>query len=166
MQHVYVFILQLMDRYSHQLCLPYFFAFILTFLFSDCWNWLSVTQLCPTLCNPMDYTRQAPLFMEFYRQEYWSGLSFPPPGDLPDRGIEGLDSRSPALQADSLLSKPPLGFFTSQPLYWEAHRLIQQQNMQTFTKHRFSCKTSESLSNTINITWKIWWWNKIVMKKT
>ena len=43
--------------------------------------------------------RQAPLSTEFSRQEYWSGLPFPSPGDLPDPGIE---SRSPALQADSL----------------------------------------------------------------
>ena len=42
--------------------------------------------------------------MEFSRQEHWSGLPFPFPGDLLDPGIE---SRSPALQADSLLSKPP-----------------------------------------------------------
>ena len=33
-----------------------------------------VTQLCPTLCNPMDWARQAPLSMEFSKQEYWSGL--------------------------------------------------------------------------------------------
>ena len=43
-----------------------------------------VTQLCPTLCDSMDYiARQAPLSMEFSRQEYWSGLPFPSPGDLP-----------------------------------------------------------------------------------
>ena len=48
--------------------------------------------------------QQGPLFMEFPRQEYWSGLSFPPPGDLPHPGIE---SWSPALQADSLPSEPP-----------------------------------------------------------
>ena len=42
--------------------------------------------------------------MEFSRQEYWSGLPSPPPGDLPDAGIE---PGSPALQADSLLSEPP-----------------------------------------------------------
>ena len=42
--------------------------------------------------------------MEFSRQEYQSGLPFPSPGDLPDPGIE---PRSPALQADSLLSEPP-----------------------------------------------------------
>ena len=42
--------------------------------------------------------------MEFSRQEYWSGLPCPPPGDLPNPGIK---PRSPALQADSLLSGPP-----------------------------------------------------------
>ena len=59
-------------------------------------------QLCPTLCNPM--ITQTPLSMEFYRQEYWSGLPYPPPGDLPNLGIE---PRSPALQADSLPSESP-----------------------------------------------------------
>ena len=47
---------------------------------------------------------QAPLFMGFSRQEYWSGLSFPSPGDLPNPGIE---PRSPALQANTLISEPP-----------------------------------------------------------
>ena len=47
---------------------------------------------------------QAPLSMEFSRQEYWSGLPFPSPGDLPHPGIE---PRSPALQADTLTSEPP-----------------------------------------------------------
>ncbi|KAF4018722.1 hypothetical protein G4228_010280 [Cervus hanglu yarkandensis] len=42
--------------------------------------------------------------MGFSRQEYWSGLPCPPPGDLPDPGIE---PRSPALQAESSLSEPP-----------------------------------------------------------
>ena len=46
---------------------------------------------------------QAPLSMEFSRQEYESGLPFPSPGDLPDRGIE---PGSPPLQADSLPSEP------------------------------------------------------------
>ena len=46
----------------------------------------------------------APLSMGFSRQEYWSGLPFPSPGDLPDSEIE---PRSPAWQADSLLSEPP-----------------------------------------------------------
>ena len=45
---------------------------------------------------------QASLSMGFSRQEYWSGLPFPSPGDLPDLGI---DPRSPALQAESLLTE-------------------------------------------------------------
>ena len=47
-----------------------------------------VAQLCLTLCDPMDYTHQAPLSMGFSRQEYWSRLPFSSPGDLPDPGIE------------------------------------------------------------------------------
>ena len=46
--------------------------------------------------------RQVPLSTGFSRPEYWSGLPFPSPGDLPDLGIE---PRSPALQADSLPSE-------------------------------------------------------------
>ena len=60
----------------------------------------SVTKLCLTLCDPMDLARQAPLSMGFSRQEHWSGLPCPPPGDFPDSGIK---PRSPALQAGSLL---------------------------------------------------------------
>ena len=52
---------------------------------------------------------QAPLSMEFSRQEYWSGLSFPIPGDLPDPGIEPESLLSPTFQADSL----PLGHLGS-----------------------------------------------------
>ena len=54
--------------------------------------------------TPWTVARQAPLSMEFSGQEYWSGLSFPSPGDLPDPGIE---PESPAFQAESLLSEPP-----------------------------------------------------------
>ena len=62
-----------------------------------------VAQSCVTLCNPMTVTAQAPLFMEFSRQEYWSGLPFPSPGDFPDPGME---PSSPEWQADSLPSEP------------------------------------------------------------
>ena len=53
---------------------------------------------------PWTIAYQVPLFMGFSRQEYWSGLPFPSPGDFSDPGIE---PRSPALQADALPSKPP-----------------------------------------------------------
>ena len=55
-------------------------------------------QSCPTLCDPMGYTAlQGPLSMGFSRQEYWSGFLRPPPGDLPDPGIEPESLMSPAL---------------------------------------------------------------------
>ena len=63
-----------------------------------------VAKLCLTLCDPMDCSCQAPLSMEFSRQEHWSGLPFPSPGDLPNPGIK---PGSPASQADSLPSEPP-----------------------------------------------------------
>ena len=65
---------------------------------------VKVAQLCPTLCDPMDYAQT----MEFSRPEYWNGLLFLPPGDLPDPGIK---PGSPALQADSLPTQ-----FENQPL--------------------------------------------------
>ena len=51
--------------------------------------------------TPWTAAHQAPLSMEFSRQEYWSGLSFPSPGDHPDSGIE---PGSPALQVDSFVT--------------------------------------------------------------
>ena len=51
----------------------------------------------------MDIACQAPLSMEFSRQEYWGGLPFPLPGYLPDPGIEPVSLLSPGLQAGSLL---------------------------------------------------------------
>ena len=61
---------------------------------------LSHVQLFVT---PWTVANQAPLSMGFPRQEYWSGLPFPPPGDLPDPGTEPV---SPTFQADSLPSEP------------------------------------------------------------
>ena len=54
--------------------------------------------------TPWTVTHQAALSLEFSRQEYWSGLSWPPPGDPPNPGTE---PRSPALQIHSLTSEPP-----------------------------------------------------------
>ena len=54
--------------------------------------------------TPWTIACQAPLSMEFSRQEYWSGFPFPSLGEFPDPGIE---PRSPALQADTLLFGPP-----------------------------------------------------------
>ena len=57
--------------------------------------------------TPWTVAHQAPLHMEFFRQEYWSGLPFPSSGDLPNPGIQPGLPVVPALQVDSLLSEPP-----------------------------------------------------------
>ena len=66
--------------------------------------------------TPWTVVYQAPLSMEFSRQEYWSGLPFPSPGDLPNLGIK---PGSPTLQADALPSEPP-----GKPIVWICHILF------------------------------------------
>ena len=63
-----------------------------------------VTQSCLTVCDPIDYSPPSSSVSGILQEEYWSGLPFPSPGDLPNPGIE---PRSPALQADTLTSEPP-----------------------------------------------------------
>ena len=70
----------------------------------------SVAESRLTLCGPWTAAYQAPLSMAFSRQEYWSGLPFPSPGDLPNPGIKPMSLTSPEL-AD--------GFFTTSAT-WEA----------------------------------------------
>ena len=60
-------------------------------------------QLCLTRCDPLDCVNQTLMSLGFSRQESWSGLPFPPPGDLPKPGV---DLESPALAG---------GFFTTEP---------------------------------------------------
>ena len=64
-----------------------------------CVQLFSGVQLFSTL---LTVAHQAPLSMGLSRQEYWSGLPFPPPGDLPDPGIKPVSPASPALQMNSL----------------------------------------------------------------
>ena len=61
-----------------------------------------VIKSCPILCDPMKLAHWAPLSVGFSRPEYWSGLPFPSPEDLPNSRIE---PRSPTLQAGSLPSE-------------------------------------------------------------
>ena len=78
-----------------------FFFYIYSFFVKVKVKLLSCVRLFAT---PWTVAHQAPPSMGFSRQEYWSGLPFPSPGDLPDPGIE---PRSPSLQADALTSGPP-----------------------------------------------------------
>ena len=61
-------------------------------------------QLWPTLCAPWTESHPVPLFMEFSRQQYWSGSPCPPPGDLPNPGIKPMSLSSAVLAS---------GFFTT-----------------------------------------------------
>ena len=96
--------------------------FILLFLklCTATWHWVGVLRKCQPAClcllsfsvrsysvMPWTVAHQAPLSMGFPRQEYWSGLPFPPSGDLPDPGIKPAFLGSPALAG---------GFFTTAPL--------------------------------------------------
>ena len=69
-------------------------------------NCVCVSGCCSVMPNflRLFVAYQSPLSMEFSRQEYWNGLPFPSPGDLPKPGME---PGSPALQEDSLPSEPP-----------------------------------------------------------
>ena len=75
-------------------------------VWSPCCPKVKVKSLsCARLfATPWTVAYQVPLSMGFSRQEYWSGLPFPSLGDPPNPGIE---PRSPALEADALLSEPP-----------------------------------------------------------
>ena len=64
----------------------------------------SVAQSCPTLCNPMDCSLLGSSVYGFSRQEYWSRLPYPPPGDLPNPGIKPT---SPAFAGGSFTAEPP-----------------------------------------------------------
>ena len=122
---------------------------LITYIFSSV-QFISVTQLRPTLCDSMNRStpglpvhHQFPeftqtrvhrvgdaiiQFMEFSRPEYWSGLSFPSLGDLPNPGIK---LSSLALQTDSLPSEPPgktLSYFKGQGKVTEGHSSNQLQN--------------------------------------
>ena len=89
-------------------CLPSLHVGVL--IFSDC-VYAKLLSRVWLFATPWTVVRQPSLSMGFSRQEYWSGLPFPSPGDLPNPGIEPTYLRSPAL-AD--------GFFTTSAT-WEAH---------------------------------------------
>ena len=73
---------------------------------------VSVSKSCPTFVTPWTVACQAPLSMEFSRQEYWSGLPFPSSGDLPDPGIK---PRSSVLQVVSSIAGRFFFFLPTEP---------------------------------------------------
>ena len=83
--------------------------------------WLFVT--------PWTVAHQTALSVEFSSKEYWSGLPFPSPGDLP---VPGIKPRSPAFQEDSLPSKPPGKIYTVYKLLWCLPKFLKLSEIHTF----------------------------------
>ena len=81
----------------------------------------SVAQLCQLIATPWTVPCQAPLSMEFSKQEYWSGLPFPPPGDLPNPGTE---PKSPVLAGRSFYHCAPI-------LVWGAIKMAAELRTMT-----------------------------------
>ena len=81
--------------------------FMWNLLTSKYWHAYLRAQLCATLYDPMACSPQAALSMGFPKQEFWSGLPFPLPGDLLHPGIKPTSPSTPALAG---------GFFTTEPL--------------------------------------------------
>ena len=87
--------------------------------------WAQLTSCVQLFATPGTVARQDPLSIGFSMQEYWSGLPFPSPGDLPSLGIK---FRSLALQADSLPSEPS-----------GKHQLRNIYKRLTMCQHRVNC---------------------------
>ena len=113
---------------------------------------LSCVRLFAT---PWTVAYQAPPSVEFSRQEYWSGLPFPSPGDLPDPGIE---PGSPSLQADTLTSEPPekpIYTYTYIHTYTHTHTYIHTHTNICMYIHTCNQIMSWQLlfSSAVNIFW-------------
>ena len=99
-----------------------------SFRFMDmCAQSLSHVQFFAT---PWTVSHQVPLSMGFSKQEYWSGLSFPPPWDLPDPGIEPTSPVSPVLA---------IGFFTTEQSW--VLLLLKKKKKKKFTNTKASPQT-------------------------
>ena len=82
--------------------------------------------LCPTLCNPMNCSPQAPLSMGFSRQEYWSGLPFSPPGALSGLRMKPTSLASPALAGRVFTTESPGKPRKEQQIYLKVGVRIKQ----------------------------------------
>ena len=109
---------------------------------------LSGVQLCAA---PLTVACQAPLFMEFPRQEYWGGLPFPTPGDPPDPGIEPECLASPALAGR---------FFTTSTI-WDALRwlleVLSVSPAQVWSPHRGWHMAGLKSTHPRCLELKVWW---------
>ena len=96
------------SRSFQQWCRYYWCLFVFSWHSSHVWVHAKLLQSCSILCAMLGtVSRQAPLSMGFSRQEYWSGLPSPPPGDLPDPGIKPASLMSPVLAGRFFTTSTP-----------------------------------------------------------
>ena len=93
---------------------------------------LSYSVQSDSLATPWTVAHQAPLSMGFSKKEYWSGLPFPPPEDLPNPGIKPM---SPALAG---------GFFTTEPLGKHSNKYVSINNYFKYKWTKFSNQKAQS----------------------
>ena len=93
-----------------------------------------LSHLCPTLCDPKTVGLQAPLFIGFSRQEYWSGLPCPPPEDLPDPGIEPASLTSHALAGGFFMTVREPHLYISKLSECALLKPLNNQNQCLFSK--------------------------------
>ena len=111
-------------------------------------EWVKLLSHVWLFATPWTVAHQAPASMGFSRQEYWSGLPFPSPGDLPDLGIE---PRSPALRADALPSEPPGNLVYDKRIIWLKAHLDKEQS-KTFGEASQRWKTFCERENRLGVS--------------
>ena len=114
-------------------------------------------QWCPTLCDPMDCSCQSPLSMGFSRQEYWSGLSCPPPGDLPDPGIKPTFLIA-MINLDSVLKTKDITLLT------KVH--IAKAMVFPLVMYRYESWTIKKAEHQRIDAFELWCWRKPDLKET
>ena len=120
-----------------------------------------VAQLGPTLWTPWTVAHQAPPSMGFSRQEYWSGLPFPSPGDLPNPGIK---PRSPKLHADALTSRHQGSTMTSPKaflkkinrVFWHLEGRDQSGRSKPFQGRKATICGSPGQCRLYGAHWAVW----------
>ena len=113
---------------------------------------LSCSVMSDSLQTPRTVVCQAPLSMGFSRQEYWSGLPFPPPGDPPHPGIEPLSPESSALAGSFFTTEPPgKSYYLILPLKW----LTAIKVTQALFLRNWGCKILRKKTNIVRL-FTIW----------
>ena len=128
---------------------------------------LCVAQSCLTVWDPMDYS---PLSMKFPRQEYWSWLPFPPPGDLPNLGMESTSPASPALAGQFFITASPGKSYINHyhyPKYLKTIQRFHEWRLKIYLRHLFLfimlsvALESEKPTSYTSFLWNFYWFLKI-----